>query len=174
MFYKDERRAKELAFDEERRTQERELHQQKLARLTAADLPGSRSPDKDDDEGEIPPEAKEVSLLFPIAPQKEVAAIFEGKFDPVNLYKLRGRVTLSRDDDEEISVTGGKLRAKKRSGTVKDYPRPDVGSESFLEYIAILSRFDKYLSVDQFPSPYHGSVESLLLGGGSYSSVNLP
>jgi hypothetical protein len=61
-----------------------------------------------------PPEAKEVSLLFPVAPQKEIASIFEGKFDPVNLYKLRGRVSLSK-------VTGGKFRAKKRSGTVKDY-----------------------------------------------------
>ena len=144
MAFEDERRAKELAFDEERRAQERELHQQKLARITSVDSSVTRHVDQYEDEGEIPPEAKEVSLLFPVAPQNEIASIFEGKFDPVNLYKLRGRVSLSKDDDEEISVTGGKLRAKKRSGTVKDYPRPDVWSESFLEYIAILSRFDKY------------------------------
>lgn len=118
MAFEDEHQAKELAFDEERRAQERELHQQKLARITSVDSSVdssvTRHVDQDDDEGEIPPEAKEVSLLFPVAPQKEIASIFEGKFDPVNLYKLRGRVSLSK-------VTGGKFRAKKRSGTVKDY-----------------------------------------------------
>jgi hypothetical protein len=159
--FEDERRAKELAFDEERRAQERELHQQKLAQLTSADSSGTRRADQDDDEGEIPSEAKAVSLLFPIAPQKEIAAIFEGKFDPVNLYKLRGRVSLTKDDDDEISVTGGKLRAKKRSGTAKDYPRPDVWSEAFLQYIAILSRFDKYNGLTYPLILFHGHIMDL-------------
>jgi hypothetical protein len=50
--------------------------------------------------------------------------------------------SLSKDDDEqEISVSGGKLHAKKRSGTQKHYPRLSVWSAAFLEYIAITSKF---------------------------------
>lgn len=140
--FQEDRRAKELAFEEERRAHERELHQQKLAHLVATDSPNDRQATHEDDEGEIPLEAQAVSLQFPIAPQKELAAIFEGKFDPTNLYKLRGKVSLSKDDDdEEISVSGGKLRAKKRSGTLKDYQHPSVWSAAFLEYIAITSKF---------------------------------
>jgi hypothetical protein len=155
--FDDERRAKELAFDEERRAQERELHQQKLARITSVDSSVTRHVDQDDDEGEIPPEAKEVSLLFPVASQKEIASIFEGKFDPVNLYKLRGRVSLS-------NVTGGKFRAKKRSGTVQDY----------CHSLQVRQIQWPHPSLDQFPSPYHGPIEVLLLGGGPYPSLNLP
>jgi hypothetical protein len=36
-----------------------------------------------------------------IAPQKGLAAIFEGKFDPTNRYKLHKKASLSKDDDEE-------------------------------------------------------------------------
>ena len=115
--FQEDRRAKELAFEEERRAHERELHQQKLAHLVATDSPNDRQATHEDD-------------------------IFEGKFDPTNLYKLRGKVSLSKDDDdEEISVSGGKLRAKKRSGTLKDYQHPSVWSAAFLEYIAITSKF---------------------------------
>jgi hypothetical protein len=74
-----------LAFEEERRAHERELHQQKLTNLATTDSQNERQATHEDDEGEIPVEAKAVSLQFPIAPQKELAAIFEGKFDPTNL-----------------------------------------------------------------------------------------
>jgi hypothetical protein len=163
--FENERRAKELAFDEERRVHERELHQQRLARLmsaASADSSGNRHADKDDGDNVIPPEAKEVSLLFPQASQKEIAVIFEGKFDPTNLHKLRERVFLmSKDDDEEVSVSGGRLRAKKRFGIVKDYLRPGVWSASFLEYIAILFRFDKYSGFTHPLINFHGRIIDL-------------
>lgn len=131
--FEEQRRANELAFDEERRAQERELHQRKLAQLLPLEYQqlNQLSNQEGVDEGEIPLEAKEVSLLFPAAPQKEIAAIFEGKFDPANLCKLHRKVTLSNDEDEEISFAGGKLRAKIRSGTAKDYPQPGVWSTAF-------------------------------------------
>ena len=69
---------------------------------------------------------KEVALSFPDIPQKEIAAIFEGKFDTANLYKLHGKISLDVEDDEEISISGGKIHAKKRKGTAKDYPRPET------------------------------------------------
>ncbi|KAN0070925.1 hypothetical protein V8E54_011090 [Elaphomyces granulatus] len=99
--FQEDCRAKELAFEEEHRAHERELHQQRLANLAATDSPNDRQATHEDDEGEIPLEAQAVSLHFPIAPQKELAAIFEGKFDRTNPYKLRGKVSLSKDDDEE-------------------------------------------------------------------------
>ena len=78
-----------MAFDQERRAHEKDLYQRRLAQLTAESPATGRRPDpEEEDEGEIPPEAKEVSLLFPTALQKEIAAIFEGKFDPTNLFKL--------------------------------------------------------------------------------------
>jgi hypothetical protein len=100
--------------------QQEELHQLKLAQFSTEYTPNLND---QDDEGEIPLEAKAVSLLFPSAPQREVAAIFNNKFDPSNLYKLCRKIGLLSDaDDQDISFTRGKLRSRKRTGTFKDYP----------------------------------------------------
>ena len=79
--------------------QQEELHQLKLAQFNTE---YTSNPNDQDDEGEIPPEAKAVSLLFPSAPQKEVAAIFNNKFDPTNLYKLCRKIGLPSDADAKI------------------------------------------------------------------------
>jgi hypothetical protein len=38
--------------------------------------------------------------LFPAIPQKEIAAIFEGKFDPADLYKLHR--SLNNVENEQV------------------------------------------------------------------------
>src|SRR5271167_3910466 len=69
--FEEQRQANELAFDQERRAHERDLYQRRLAQLTAESPLTDQRPDpEEEDEGEIPPKAKEVSLLFPTAPQK--------------------------------------------------------------------------------------------------------
>ena len=153
-----ERQHKALAFEED-------LHQQHLAQLNAdaraRQLDQSHGLD-DDEDGEISSEAKEVSLLFSAILQKEIAAIFEGKFNPTNLYKLHRKVTLSIEDEEEISVSGGKLRAKKCTGTAKNYPHSNVWSASFLQYIAVLSHFEKYSGLTHPLINFHACIMELL------------
>jgi hypothetical protein len=92
---------------EEERQQKEDLYRQKLAQLATPQGEGRRPTADEDDEGEIPPEAIEAFLLFPAIPQKEVAAIFEGKFDPKNLYKLHRKVTLTNEDEDEVSLIDG-------------------------------------------------------------------
>jgi hypothetical protein len=105
-----ERQEKALLFEED-------LHRRQLAQYEIGAPGVNRRPNNvdDEEEGEIPPEVKEVVLLFPAISQKEIAAIFDNKFDPRNLYKLYYRKVC------------GKIRTKKRTGTAKDYPHPDPG-----------------------------------------------
>jgi hypothetical protein len=152
-----EREQKALVF-------EQELHQRRLAHLDAEAVdrrhPNPQLP-VSDDEGEISPVAKEVALSFPAVPQKEIAAIFEGKSDPANLYKLHRKVSLAMEDDEEISISGGKIHSKKRKGTAKDYPRPETWSSCFLQYVRILSCFDKYNSLTSTLIEFHARILEL-------------
>ncbi|KAN0079042.1 hypothetical protein V8E54_005555 [Elaphomyces granulatus] len=127
-----EREQKALVF-------EQELHQRRLAHLDAEAVdrrhPNPQLP-VSDDEGEISPVAKEVALSFPAVPQKEIAAIFEGKSGPANLYKLHRKVSLAMEDDEEISISGGKIHSKKLSRPPSSsftpgswsYPMPTSGN----------------------------------------------
>jgi hypothetical protein len=105
-----ERQRKALAFEED-------PHRRQLAQYDAgAPAPNQRQNNVDDEEeGEIPPEAKDAALLFPAISQKDIAAIFENKFDPRNLYKLYRKVSLTVVEEEEISVLGGRIRTKKRT-----------------------------------------------------------
>ena len=79
--------------------------------------------------------------------------------------------------EEEISVSGGKIRTKKRTGTTKDYPNPDVWSAGFLQYIAVLSRFGKYHGLtypfNQFPCTNHGFSQSIHMGISPYPRIDL-
>jgi hypothetical protein len=151
-----ERQRKALAFEED-------LHRRQLAQYDAGvPDPNRRQNNVDDEEeGEIPPEAKEAALLFPAISQKDIAAIFENKFDPRNLYKLYRKVSLTVVEEEEISVSGGKIRTKKRTGTTKDYPNPDTWSAGFLQYIAVLSRFDKYHGLTYPLINFHARIMDL-------------
>jgi hypothetical protein len=116
--FEQQRQQKALAHDDD-------IHRQKLAQLAnpqGVNPPGEsrRSALDDDDEGEFPPEAIEISPLYPGVPQKEIAAIFEGKFNPKNLYKLHRKASLDFDDEDVVSLSDGKLRTKRRTGTTKD------------------------------------------------------
>src|ERR1700722_20146806 len=66
------------------------------------------------------------------------------------------------DEEEEISVSGGKIRTKKRTGTTKDYPNPDTWSAGFLQYIAVLSRFDKYHGLTYPLINFHARIMDLV------------
>jgi hypothetical protein len=150
-----ERQRKALAFEED-------LHRRQLAQYDeGAPGPNQRQNNADDEEGEIPPEAKEAALLFPAISQRDIGAIFENKFDPRNLYKLYRKVSLTVVEEEEISVSGGKIRTKKRTGTTKDYPNPEVWSAGFLQYIAVLSRFDKYNGLTYPLINFHARIMDL-------------
>jgi hypothetical protein len=162
-----ERQRKAIAWEEEHQRKaiafEEELHRQKLAQL-ATPLREGRYPTADeDDEGEISPEAIEVSLHFPAVPQKEIAAIFEGKFDPKNLYKLHRKVTLANEDGDEVSFVDGKLRTKKRTGTTKDYPQPIIWSRAFIQYVSILSEFEKFNGLTRPLLSFHDRIMDLSL-----------
>jgi hypothetical protein len=140
--FEQQRQQKALAYDED-------IHRQKLAQLanphgSNPQGGGRRSPLDQADEGEFPPEAVEISPRYPGVPQKEIAAIFEGKFNPKNLYKLHRKASLDIEDEDVISLSDGKLRTKKRTGTTKDYPNPSTWSKAFIQYVSILSEFEKY------------------------------
>ncbi|KAN0072596.1 hypothetical protein V8E54_009525 [Elaphomyces granulatus] len=51
--------------------------------------------------------------------------------------------------------------SKKRTGTVKDYPYPDTWSSAFLQYIAILSEFDKYHRLTRSLIFFHARIMEL-------------
>ncbi|KAN0067895.1 hypothetical protein V8E54_014142 [Elaphomyces granulatus] len=148
-----------------KRPRDDELHQLELERarieLERQRISIADNSLNDEEEGEIPPEAKEAALLFPAISQKDIAAIFENKFDPRNLYKLYRKVSLTVVEEEEISVSGGKIRTKKRTGTTKDYPNPDTWSAGFLQYIAVLSRFDKYHGLTYPLINFHARIMDL-------------
>ncbi|KAN0079533.1 hypothetical protein V8E54_004747 [Elaphomyces granulatus] len=163
--WEEERQRKAIALEEERQRKaiafEEDLYRQKLAQLAPPQGEGRRPTADEDDEGEIPPEAIEVSLLFPAVPQKEVAAIFEGKFDPKNLYKLHRKVTLTNEDEDEVSFIDGKLRTKKRTGTTKDYPQPSTWSRAFIQYVSILSEFEKFNGLTRPLLTFHERIMDL-------------
>jgi hypothetical protein len=47
----------------------------------------------------------------------------------------------------------GKLRTKKRTGTTKDYPLPATWSRAFIQYVSILSEFEKFNGLTRHFSP---------------------
>lgn len=76
--------------------------------------------DKDDpNSGEIPAEVKTLSVRFEGLPQEEVVKIFNGKFKPVNLFKLRikGQSYEAYHVQDHIQIEDGELRIKKSQGS---------------------------------------------------------
>ena len=105
-------------------------------------------------ENEIPPEAVEVSLLFPAASQEEVAAIFKGKFDPKNLYKLHWKAIFTIEDDDEVLLL---------DRLTKHYPQPMTWSRAFLQYVSILSEFEKFNGLTSPLLSFHSRIMDLSL-----------
>lgn len=80
--------------------------------------------DEDDITGEVPPEVMSIILQFAGLPQEEIVRIFQNKFKPINLYRLRHMRGLRFDalqDHDRIGIEDGMLRLRKTSGTYKDF-----------------------------------------------------
>jgi hypothetical protein len=97
-----ERQRKAIAWEEERQRKviafEGDPHRWRLVQLANRRLPQTRTI-----KVRSSPEISSFSSV-PTVPQKEVAAIFEGKFDPKNLYKLHRKVVLTNEDEDEITI----------------------------------------------------------------------
>lgn len=115
--------------------------------------------------GEIPPEVLTVAAKFGGLSQDEIAKIFNGKFKPVNLYKLRhlqGIEDMYRED--RVKFDGDVLNTKKAIGTMKDYgSTPTIWSEAFLNYSQIMVSFFGSTTPDLFFAlgEYHREVLDL-------------
>ncbi len=97
----------------------------------------------EDLQGEVPPEVADLSPQFVGLPQEEILKIFQNKFKPINLYRLRHMrgLTFEADKDEErIGIEDGMLKLRKTSGTYKDYGSSFYGvwSEAFINYTSIM------------------------------------
>ncbi len=116
-----------------------------LANAQVPQAPAPRAPVREDDEiqGEIPPEVLDISLQFVGFPQEEIVTIFENKFKPINLYRLRHMRGLSfkaYKDEEQIGIEDGMLKLRKTLGSYEDYGNSfyEVWSEAFINYTSIL------------------------------------
>ena len=92
-----------------------------LANAQVPQAPAPRAPIREDDEiqGEIPLEVSDISLQFVGLPQEEIVKIFQNKFKPINLYRLRHMRGLSFEaykDEERIGIKDGMLKLRKISG----------------------------------------------------------
>ena len=97
-----------------------------LANAQVPQAPASRALVREDDEiqGEIPLEVLDISLQLVGFPKEEIVKIFQNKFKPINVYRLRHMRGLSfkaYKDEERISIEDGMLKLRKTSGLYKDY-----------------------------------------------------
>ena len=70
--------------------------------------------------------------------------IWNGKFDPFNLYKLYGDPIINGGEETDVvlSISEGKLLSKKPARKLKDYGTDSrIWSTSFLNYISIMTSF---------------------------------
>ena len=114
-----------------------EKHQAKMAAFTNA------SSKPDEPKGETPPQILEVSKYLPGVPRTHLQAIFEGRFDPYNLHKLRA---LHADEDsgaQQVSLSEkGELEIHKLKGKLKDYGSTTIiWQDGFLNYTQAASFF---------------------------------
>jgi len=137
-------------FAEQQRTFAAERHAADMAQQAATAAAAAVAPQQapaqvvDVSDGELPPEALAVTKHYARFPQKQLALIWNGKFDPFNLYKLYGDPLVSGDDDIDVflSFSEGRLLSKKPAGKLKDYGSDSrIWSASFLNYISIMTSF---------------------------------
>lgn len=103
--------------------------------------------DKDDpNSGEIPAEIKTLFVHFAGLPQEEVVKNFNGKFKPVNLFKLRhvkGQSYEAYYGQDHIQIEDGELRIKKSQGYYKNFDKSvhEVWAKAFINYQTIVVSF---------------------------------
>ena len=120
--------------DDERKEEE---HRARMASLTGT----TSTPDEP--KGETPPQILEVSKLLPGIPRVHLLAIFEGKFDPYNLHKLRALHADEESSTQHVSLSeGGQFQIQKAKGKLKDYGLTHaIWQEGFLNYTQAVSFF---------------------------------
>lgn len=166
-----------LLAEEEAKLKRELMREESQARIkalstTQASLLGSSeggSKEDSTDKGEIPEEICTHSLRFANLPQEEIVRIFNGKFKPVNLYKLRHMKGQSYEvyyDQEKLGIKNGQIRVCKTHGTYKDYGKSihEVWSKAFLNYQTILVTFFGKMSPDLHAatSQFYPKISELL------------
>ncbi len=117
------------------------------AAITAA-APARRpmADEEDDITGEVLTEVMSITLRFASLPLEEIVRIFQNKFKPINLYRLRQMRGLwfdSLHDQDRIGIEDGMLKLRKTSGTYKDFRKSfyEVWADVFHNYTTILVFF---------------------------------
>ena len=119
------------------------------ASTTAGTQARMSTAEEDDITGEVPPEVTIITLRFAGVLQEEIVRVFQNKFKPINLFRLRHMYGLRFDalqDHDRIDIEDGILRFRKTSGTYKDFGKSfyDVWADAFHNYTTILvSLFSK-------------------------------
>ncbi len=89
------------------------------ASTTAGAKTWTSTTEEDDITGEVSPEVTSIILRFAGLLQEEIVRIFQNKFKPINLYRLRHIRRLRFDalqDHDRISIEDGILRLRETSG----------------------------------------------------------
>ncbi len=112
---------------------------------TTAAAPARRpmADEEDDITVEVPTEVMSITLRFASLLQEEIVRIFQKKFKPINLYRLRHSRGLRIDslhDQDHIGIEDGIHKLRKTSGTYKDFGKSfyEVWADVFHNYTTIL------------------------------------
>ncbi len=99
--------------------------------------------EEDDITSVVPNKVLSITLQFAGLPQEEIVRIFQNKFKPISLYRLRHMRGLrfnSLHDQDRIGIEDGMLKLRKTSGTYKDLGKSfyEVWADAFHNYTTIL------------------------------------
>ena len=98
--------------------------------------------EEDDINGEISPEVTSITSRFEGLSKEKIVRIFQNKFKPINLYRLRHMRGFRFDvlqDHDQIGIEDGMLRLRKTLRTYKDFGKSfyDVWADAFHNYTTI-------------------------------------
>ncbi len=93
--------------------------------------------------GDVLTEVMSITLRFAGLPKEEIMMIFQNKFKPINLYRLRhirGFRFDSLHDQDRICIEDGMLKLRKTEGTNKDFGKSfyEAWADAFHNYTTIL------------------------------------
>ncbi len=102
--------------------------------------------EEDDITGEVATEVISITFRFAGLLKEEIVRIFQNKFMPINLYRLRHMRGLQLDslhDQDRIGIEDGIFKLRKTLGTYKDFDKSfyKVWADAFHNYITILVSF---------------------------------
>ena len=132
-----------VANEQAKLANEQALNDARINALNNAQQP-RRNEDDDDAEGEFLIEVKKIALSLPGLPRKAINAIYENKFNPLELYKLRRHTGREREEERPRTIEdiNGVIVSKKKGGSLKDFGFVSkIWSAGFLNYVQILMGF---------------------------------